>query len=158
MPDLAAVLRLEISRLARRESRSQMKGLRKASAQFRRDIARLKRDASGLGAAIARLKRGVGKAAAPQPSDADSATVRFRAQGVASHRKRLGVSAADYGKLIGVTGHTVYKWEHGASRPRRAQLTALASIRPLGRREALARLKQINVPTTRKKRNAKARR
>lgn len=155
MPDLAAVLKQEIARLARRESRSQIKGLRKASAQFRRDIARLKRDASGLGAEIARLKRGVGKAAAPQPSDADSTTVRFRAQGVASHRKRLGVSAADYGKLIGVTGHTIYKWEHGASRPRRAQLTALASLRRIGRREALARLKQMRVPTARKRRKAR---
>ncbi len=155
MPNLAAVLKQEIARLARRESRSQMKGLRKASAQFRRDIARLKRDASGLSAEIARLKRGVGKAAAPQPSDSDAATVRFRAQGVASHRKRLKISAAEYGKLVGVTGHTIYKWEHGASRPRRAQLTALASMRRVGRREALARLKQMRVPAARKRRKAK---
>lgn len=155
MPNLAAVLKQEIARLARRESRGQMKGLRKASAQFRRDIARLKRDASGLAAEIARLKRGAGKGAVPQTSDADSSTVRFRAQGVASHRKRLGVSAADFGKLVGVTGHTIYKWEHGTSRPRKAQLTALASIRRLGRREALARLKQMRAPTAGKKRRTK---
>ncbi|HSG34031.1 MAG TPA: helix-turn-helix domain-containing protein [Sphingomonadaceae bacterium] len=148
-------MKQEIARLARRESRGQIKGLRRASAQFRRDIARLKRDASGLSAEVARLKRSAGKAAPSQPSDADSSTVRFRAQGVASHRKRLGVSAADFGKLIGVTGHTVYKWEHGASRPRKAQLSALASIRRLGRREALARLKQVRAPTGGKKRRAK---
>jgi hypothetical protein len=42
-----------------------------------------------------------------------------------------------------VTGHTIYKWEHGTSRPRRAQLSALASIRRLGKTEALARLEQM---------------
>lgn len=151
MPNLAATFRQEISRLARREIRSQIQGLRKASAQFRRDIAQLKRDASGLRSEIARLKRGVGKDAAPQTSEPDSARVRFRAKGVASHRKRLGISAADYGKLIGVTGHTIYKWEHGASRPRRAQLSALATIRGLGTREALARLDQMREKTPKKR-------
>jgi DNA-binding transcriptional regulator YiaG len=55
----------------------------------------------------------------------------------------MGISAADFGKLTGVTGHTIYKWEHGTSHPRRAQLSALASIRRLGKREALARLEQM---------------
>ena len=151
MPNLAATLRQEITRLARRESRSQMKGLRKASAQFRRTIAQLKRDALELRSEVARLKRGVGTDAAPQTSEPDSARLRFRAKGVASQRRRLGISAAAYGKLIGVTGPTIYAWEHGAARPRRAQLVALASIRRLGRREALARLEQTRKKTPKKR-------
>ena len=143
MPNLAATFRQEITRLARREIRSQTQGLRKASAQFRRDIAELKRHASELKSEVARVERRVGKDVAPQITEAESATVRFTAKGVISQRKRLGISAADYGKLIGVTGHTIYKWEHGASRPRRAQLSALASIRRLGKTEALARLEQM---------------
>ena len=150
MPNLAAALKQEITRLARRECRAQIRGLRKATAQFRRDIARLKRDAVELSSEVGLLKRGVGKVAAPLDSDTDSSSVRFRAQGVASHRKRLGFSAADFGKLIGVTGHTIYSWEHGASRPRREQLTAFASIRGLGRREARARLEQGRAKTPRK--------
>ena len=143
MPNIAVTLRQEITRLARREIRSQTQGLRKASAQFRRDIAELKRHASEFKSEVARLERRVGKDAAPQITEADSAKVRFIAKGVISQRKRLGISAADYGKLIGVTGHTIYKWERGVSRPRRAQLTALASVRGLGKREALARLEQM---------------
>ena len=143
MPNIAVTLRQEITRLARREIRSQTQGLRKASAQFRRDIAELKRRASELKSEVARHGRRAGKDVAPQITEADSAKVRFTAKGVISQRKRLGISAADYGKLIGVTGHTIYKWEHGASRPRRAQLTALASLRRLGKREALARLEQM---------------
>ncbi len=143
MPNIAVTFRQEITRLARREIRGQTQRLRKASAQFRRDIAALKRQASQLMSEVSRLGRRAGREIASQLGEADSEKVRFTAKGVISHRRRLGISAADYGKLIGVTGHTIYKWEHGASRPRRAQLTALASLRPLGKKAALARLEQM---------------
>ena len=143
MPNIAVTFRQEITRLARREIRSQTQGLRKASAQFRRDIAELKRHASELKSEVALLERRVGKHVAPQATEPDQAKIRFAAKSVISQRRRLGISAADYGKLIGVTGHTIYKWEHGTSRPRRAQLSALASVRRLGKTEALARLEQM---------------
>ena len=143
MPNIAVTFRQEITRLARREIRSQTQGLRKASAQFRRDIAELKRHAFELKSEVARLQRRVGKEVAPQITEADPAKARFTARGVISQRRSLGISAADYGTLTGVTGHTIYKWEHGTSRPRKAQLSALASIRRLGKTEALARLEQM---------------
>ncbi|MEK7755187.1 MAG: hypothetical protein AAB654_24900 [Acidobacteriota bacterium] len=147
MSNLAVALRQEIMRLARREIRSQTQGLRKASAQFRREIAQLKRHASELRSEVARIERQVGKDVVPQLTDANSAKARFHAKSVLSKRRSLGLSAADYGKLIGVTGHTIYKWEHGTSRPRRAQLAALASIRRLRKTEALARLEQMREKT-----------
>ena len=143
MSNIAVTFRQEIVRLARREIRSQTQGLRKASAQFRRDIAGLKRHASEVKSEVARLERRVGKDVALQITEADSAKVRFAAKSVISQRRRLGISAADYGKLIGVTAHTIYKWEHGTSRPRRAQLSAFASIRRLSKTETLARLQQM---------------
>ena len=142
MPNIAVTFRQEITRLARREIRAQTQLLRKASAQYRRAIAELKRHTSKLKSEVARLGRRVGKDGASQAVETESTRVRFTAKGVVSHRKRLGISAADYGKLIGVTGHTIYMWEHGTSRPRRAQLAALAAIRGLGKREALARMEQ----------------
>ncbi len=142
MPNIAATFRQEIARLARREIRAQTQVLRKASAQYRSAIAELKRHASKLKSEVARLERRVGKEGAPQAAEPESVKVRFSAKGVNAHRSRLGISAADYGKLVGVTGHTVYMWEHGTSRPRKAQLTALASIRSLSKREVLARLEQ----------------
>ena len=143
MPNIAVTFRQEIIRLARKEIRSQTQGLRKASAQFRKDVAELKRQTSKLKSEVARLERLVGKDVAPQITEAEPAKVRFTAQDVMSQRRSLGISAANYGKLIGVTAHTIYKWEHGSSRPRRAQLSALASIRRLGKTEALARLEQM---------------
>lgn len=151
MPNLAVTLRHEITRLARREIRSQTHGLRKASAQFRRDIAELKRHSSKLNSEVARLERRVGKVSASDITEAGSERVRFTAKSVISQRRRLGISAADYGKLAGVTAHTIYKWEHGTSRPRSAQLSALAAIRGLGKTQAIARLEQTrgNAPRRR---------
>ena len=143
MPNIATAFRQEITRLARREIRSQTRGLRKASAQFRRDIAELRRYTSEFKSEVARLERRVGKDIALEITKSAPVKLRFAAKSVIAQRRRLEISAADFGKLIGVTGHTIYKWEHGTSRPRRAQLSALASIRLLGKTEALTRLEQI---------------
>jgi len=43
MPNLAATLKSEIARLARKEARNLTESLRKANAQYRRDVAELKR-------------------------------------------------------------------------------------------------------------------
>ncbi len=61
--------------------------------------------------------------------------MRFRAPGFASLRKRLGLSAQEMGRLIGVTGQTIYAWEAGKSRPRASQLETIARVRKLGKRE-----------------------
>ncbi len=154
MPNVAVVLKQEIARLARREIRSQTRGLRKAATQGRRDIAELKRQASKLQGVIARLERQLRKGGAPEASETNGETVvRFKAQGVRAQRRRLGVSAAEYAKLLGVTAHTVYKWEHGAARPRKRLLSTLAALRTLGKREAAARLSELGKSAKGKKKS-----
>lgn len=69
--------------------------------------------------------------------------VRFSARSVRAQRRRLKLSAADYGKLVGVSGLTVYSWEHGNSRPRKAQLADLVAARGIGKREATAKLEVL---------------
>jgi len=39
---------------------------------------------------------------------------------MASQRKRLGVSAAECGLLIGASAQSVYNWQEGKARPRAA--------------------------------------
>ena len=143
LPNIAVVLKQEISRLARKEVRIQTQKLQKAVAQYRSDIAALKRHASTLKAQLATLERRARNTVPPKAIEPSARGNRYSAKGVFSHRRLLDVSAADYGLLVGVTGHTIYKWEHGAARPRQAQLVALASTRGLGKREALARLEQL---------------
>lgn len=151
MPNIAVTFRQEITRLARREIRRETQILRKASAQYRRVIAELKRETKKLQSDVLRFALQGSRDAPPQIPEADSEKVRFSARSVSSQRKRLGISAADYGKLIGVTGHTVYKWEHGTSRPRKVQLSVLGSLRRLGKREALTRLKQLREKAPKKR-------
>ena len=150
MPNIAAVLKEEISRIARKEVRSETTSLKKASAQYRRDIAKLKRQVSNLQRRVALLEKQISQNAPSQVTGADTTGVRFTARGLCSQRKRLGLSAADYGKLIGVTAQTIYSWENGLSRPRKHQLPALASIHPMGKREAQARLEQLTLSSRKK--------
>jgi DNA-binding transcriptional regulator YiaG len=62
---------------------------------------------------------------------------------VKAQRQRLKLSAADFGKLVGVSGLTVYNWEHGKGRPKKERLATLVAVREMGRREALAKLEAM---------------
>jgi DNA-binding XRE family transcriptional regulator len=143
MPNITTVLKEEIVRLSRKEIRRQTSVLKKASAQYRRDIAEMKRRVSDLQRKVAPLEKQVRKNVVAQPAEVDAEHVRFTAKGLCSQRKRLGLSAANYGKLIGVTGQTIYSWEAETSRPRKLQVAKIASLRHLGKREAQARLEQL---------------
>lgn len=47
---------------------------------------------------------------------------RFSAARLAAHRTKLGLSAAGYGRLVGMSGATIYLWEQGERRPRPEQV------------------------------------
>jgi DNA-binding transcriptional regulator YiaG len=49
-------------------------------------------------------------------------------------RKKLKLSRSVFGKLLGVTGHTVFTWESGRSRPRPAYKAKIVSLRGIGKR------------------------
>jgi transcriptional regulator with XRE-family HTH domain len=59
-----------------------------------------------------------------------------------SQRKRLGLSAAEVGVLIGSSAQSVYNWEEGKTRPQARHLQAIFALRDLGRREAHKRLEE----------------
>lgn len=143
MPNIATALREEISRLARKEIKSQNAVLQRASVQYRRDIAALKRDAAALRKRIVLLEKKAPKKLAQEVRESDAAKLRFVAKGFKSHRERLGLSAADVGKLIGVSEVSIYNWESGQTKPRAQHLPAVAAMRAMGKREALACLEQL---------------
>lgn len=149
MPNIQSVLKAEISRLARKEVRDEVSSLKKASGHYRSQIAALKRQVEVLQRTVSRLSRSTGHAVVTTAAPADEEggqPRRFSAKGLAKHRQRLQLSAADFGKLMGVSGQSIYKWESGEVRPRRAQLEAIAAIRNMGRREALAKLGGVETP------------
>ena len=146
MPNIAAVLKDEIAHIARKEARAQTAEFKKASAQYRAHIAALRRRVEDLERQVKRASKAVAKggpAAAEDEGDEQTTNRRFSATRLAAQRRKLGLSAADFAALIGVSGQSVYKWEHGEARPRARQLEAIAALRGIGKREAAARLAQI---------------
>ncbi len=151
MPNIAGVLKEEICRLAKKEIKVQVRKTQKAAAQYRRDIAKLKRLLSQQEKEIRLLKRHTQEQGRPQTEQDEMEGVRFSARSVKAQRQRLGLSAADYGKLVGVSGLTIYNWEHEKARPRKAQLAALVAARGIGKREALKRLAEASTATKRRR-------
>ena len=139
MPNIATVFKQEITRLARKEARAQTETSRRANAQYRRDIAELKRTVARLARHVEYLMRQE-RQRAVTPVAATVEGKRFSANGLKAHRDKLGLSAAGYADLVGVSAQTIYSWEQGRSRPREQQLAALVAVRDLGKRDAAQRL------------------
>jgi DNA-binding XRE family transcriptional regulator len=149
MPNLASVLKTEISRISRKEVRAETESLKKAAAVQRSEIASLKRRIQELEKQLKALSKAAGRSAVKAPaalvaeSEGDAEGLRFRAEGMASNRKRLGLSAADFGLLVGATGQSVYSWEQGKSKPRAKALATIAALRGIGKREVAKRLEAL---------------
>jgi DNA-binding transcriptional regulator YiaG len=139
MPNITSVLNDQIRRLARREITASTKMIKKATAHYRRDIAALKRQVAQLTKQMAILQKAV-PSQTPTPPAEVLQKARLRISGLKAHRARLGLSAKDYGKLMGVSGLTIYHWEAGKSKPQRSQLPAIVAVRGIGKREAMQRL------------------
>ena len=137
MSNIASVLKEEISRLARKEIKRETSALKKSSTAYRSEIAALKRRVHELERQLRRAGR-AGEASAPAAANEDMAApgTRFSAKSMASQRRRLGLSAAECGLLIGASAQSVYNWEEGKARPRAQHLPAIFALRNLGRRQA----------------------
>lgn len=140
MPNIASVLKSEISRVARKELRGEVQALKKSNAQYRSDIALLKRRLQALEKQVKRLGKVTSRVAPAAAQPKERATTRFSAKGFGAQRQRLGLSAAALAKILGVSQLSVYKWEGGKARPRAKQLEAIATLRGMGKREAAAKL------------------
>ncbi len=144
MPNIAAVLKDEIARIARKEVRAQTEDFRKTSAQYRAHIAALRRRVDELERQLKRVSKTSARAATPEADEESQGPPRrFSASRLAAQRRKLGLSAADFATLLGVSGQSVYKWEHGEARPRAKQLEAIAALRGIGKREAAQRLEKM---------------
>ena len=144
MSELTKVLRTEISRVAKKEARGLVEPVHKSSSAAKRELVALKRRVAGLEQALSILKKLTRNPAAAFKPVGPARAIRFTARGVRAQRDRLGMSAEDFGKLLGVSSQAIYNWEHGAARPRTALLDRLAVVRAIGKREARARLRSLD--------------
>jgi len=143
MPNIGSVLKEEIIRLSRKESRSQIDPTKKAAIRQRREVAELKRQVAQLARQVGLLSRKTLGAPTVGPADDKGKPARFSAKTLRVHRERLGLSADDLGKLLGVSAQSIYNWEHEKARPRAEQVSKVAALRGIGKREAKARLDRL---------------
>ena len=136
MPNVASVLKSEISRVARKEVRGETVALKKAVSAYRTEIAALKRRANAVEQLLRRLANGHSKASASPEVDQDISKFRFSAKGLASQRQRLGLSAEQCGLLLGASSQSVYNWEQGKTRPLARHLPAIATVRGMTKKGA----------------------
>lgn len=143
MPNIAAILKSEISRVARKEVRGELLGLKKASAVHRAELAALKRRVQALEQELRRASKASTKAVPATTAEDAPQTLRFSAKGLASQRARLGLSVESCGLLVGASGKSVSRWEAGDARPRAKHLPAIAALRAMGKKDAAARLASL---------------
>ena len=138
MPNLAAVLKMEIRRLARKEARASTAPLRKIVASLRKRVADQKRTIEEL-KRTAQRSIAAGKMAAATGGP-EEPQIRFSPVWVRRHRKKLKMSRRIYAKLVGVSAQSIFGWESGRTRPRRTALASWRRLRSMGAREIKALL------------------
>ena len=79
-----------------------------------------------------------GQPAVPAAANEDSVApgTRFSAKSMASLRRRLGLSAAECGLLIGASPQSIYNWKEARLVRAPSTLPAIFPLRNLGRRQA----------------------
>jgi DNA-binding transcriptional regulator YiaG len=144
MPNIASVLKIEITRLARKEARAATQTLKSTVLANRAEIAALKRRADNLERELKQVRKSTTQVPRrPVANETQDKQFRFSAKRLASHRRRLGLSANDLGLLLSTSGQSIYNWEAGTTRPRANHFAGIAAIRRMTKKDAAALLASL---------------
>jgi DNA-binding transcriptional regulator YiaG len=143
MPNIASILKEEISRVARKEIRRETSVLKKNSGGHRGDLAALKRRIAELERRLRVVSKSVPSAAVAANDESIPEGTRFSAKSLTAHRKRLGLSAADLGLLMGASTQSIYNWESGKARPHAKFMATIVALRTVGKKQTLAHLEAV---------------
>ena len=135
MSNFASVLKSEITRIARKEIRAEVEGLKKSVSGYRSEIALLKRRAQSLEQELRRLDKSLAKQA-PAATDESTKTTKFSAKDLAAQRKRLGLTIDGCALLLGTAGKSIYRWETCKAQPREAYWPSIVALRNLSKEQA----------------------
>ncbi|MBV7542768.1 helix-turn-helix domain-containing protein [Acidovorax sp. sic0104] len=149
MNTFSNAFRAEVVRMARKELKPELQGMRKAITGHRSEIAALKREVKALTSQLKATQRQINRTDAPKtkaPTEdvnlKKSRQIHFNAQALIDKRAALGLTQKQMALLLDASSLSVYKWETGQVHPRAAQLERIAGALKLGKREAVARLNQ----------------
>ena len=147
MPNMVKTLRDEITRLARKEVKSSVTKVHKPTVQLKRNVAVLKRIVASIQKDNKRFSAMLDKIVVAQPTQPPELTTKARltGKGIRSLRRKLRLSQAEFGRLIGVTAQTVVNMEkkQGPLAVRKVTKGSILAIRGMGAREAKKKLEEI---------------
>lgn len=141
MSNVVKILKTEIARISKKEAKSATQAIGKSNTWLRKSVADLKKRLALLEKENKRLVAALKKFHVAQPEKADQkegVKPRFTSRGIRALRKKLRLSQADFGTLLGTTPHAVYLWEkkEGVLNLRYKTKAAIFSIRKLNARQA----------------------
>ena len=148
MSNVAKVLKAEIARISKKEAKSATQAIGKSNTWLRKTVADMKKRLVLLEKENKRLVATVKKYQVAQPEKPDQEEgkkARFTSKGILALRKKLRLSQADFGKLLGTTPGAVHLWEKkvGALNLREKTKAAILSVRGLGAGEAKEKLAEL---------------
>ena len=155
MPNLAKVLKEEISRLSRKEAHNATASLAKNNATLRSRVAALRKEVSGLKAEQKRLSSALLKLARNTGLESPQDEFRMTSRGVRALRKKLRLTQVQFAALLGVSEQTVFMRESkgGQLEFRGGSEAVLRDVQNIDAAEARERLaKQARRTKTGKKR------
>jgi DNA-binding transcriptional regulator YiaG len=141
MSNFATALKSEVTRIARKEIRSQTEDVRKSLAAMRAELKDLKLRLRSAEQALSAQDKPA-RPSQTQPPTAEPATrsPRFSPAWLLALRKRLGLTQSQLAQLIGVSELSIYNWESGRVRPRDSFILAIGAVRSLTEGEIAAKL------------------
>ena len=158
MGKLEGVIKSEIVRLAKRETRKLSFPLSRDIRTLKSIVSQLRKSVSTLEKLAAQQQRELRKGKIPLDVPPDEVKKsRFSPRLIRNLRKRLGITQKEMAILAGVTVGAIYQWEQGIFVPRGKKKGMLVALRKLGRRD-VKRLLEEKGPEVKEKKVVRRRR
>ena len=139
MNTFSNAFRAEVVRMARKELKPELQGMRKAITSHRSEIAALKREVKALTSQLKTAQRQTKVAIAVSPSDQTKVSNRsgsdefvFSPELLAQMRIALGATQIEMASLLTVSTLSYSRWEKGQAHPRAKQLEKIAEVARMG--------------------------
>ena len=144
MPDVAIVLKEEISRIARKEIRVRVDPLKKQVVDLRRRLRAAETTILQLQKTTNKTTNTVSRqSGAIVPDVEETRQIRISPNSVKKLRTRLRLTQAQMAQLVDVSTNTVVRWEQGTSSPRGGSRAVIASMRSMGIKQVKKQLEKM---------------
>ncbi len=149
MNTFSNAFRAEVVRMARKELKPELQGMRKAITGHRSEIAALKREVKSLTSQLKTAQRQAKTVGTDAPADPPKVSKRaaredfvFAPEMLTQMRNALSATQLQMAALLAVSPLTYSRWEKGQAQPRTKQLAKIEELVNMGPAKAAKKLRQ----------------